>query len=82
MPTSPKKKKVDKEKKKKKKVKANPKPSAETEKDIEIPHSTSPVEDQPTTNVEAPSTEGPAPRKETISSSSQDPGAQVKFSCP
>ncbi|WJX62509.1 hypothetical protein P8452_47496 [Trifolium repens] len=76
MPTSPKKKKVDKEKKKKKKVKANPKPSAETEKDIEIPHSTSPVEDQPTTNVEAPSTEGPAPRQETISSSSQDPGAQ------
>ncbi|WJX53105.1 hypothetical protein P8452_39139 [Trifolium repens] len=33
--------------------------------------------DQPTTNVEAPSTEGPAPRQETISSSLQDPGAQV-----
>jgi hypothetical protein len=81
MPTISKKK-VVKEKKKKKKVKANPKPSAETEKDIEILHSTSPVEDQPTTNVEAPSTEGPAPRQETISSSLQDPGAQVKFSCP
>ncbi|WJX24534.1 hypothetical protein P8452_13631 [Trifolium repens] len=60
MPPNPKKK-ADKEKKKKKKVKANPKPSAETEKDIEIPDSTSPVEDQPTINVEAPSTGGPAP---------------------
>ena len=81
MPPNPKKK-ADKEKKKKKKVKANPKPSAETEKDIEIPDSTSPVEDQPTINVEVLSTEDPAPRQETISSSLQDPGAQVKFPCP
>ncbi|KAK2448756.1 hypothetical protein QL285_008003 [Trifolium repens] len=75
MPPNPKKK-ADKEKKKKKKVKANPKPSAEIEKDIEIPHPTSPVEDQPTINVEVLSTEDPAPRQETISSSLQDPGAQ------
>ncbi|WJX13207.1 hypothetical protein P8452_03623 [Trifolium repens] len=75
MPPNPKKK-VDKEKKKKKKVKANPKPSAETEKDIEIPQSTSPVEDQPTINVEALSTEDPVPMQEKTSLSSQDPGAQ------
>ena len=81
MPPNPKKK-ADKEKKKKKKVKANPKPSAEIEKDIEIPHPTSPVDDQSTINVEATSTEDPAPRQEKISSCSQDPGAQVKFSCP
>ena len=81
MPPNPKKK-VDKEKKKKKKVKANPKPSAETEKDIEIPQSTSPVEDQPTINVEALSTEDPVPMQEKTSLSSRDPGAQVKFSCP
>ena len=81
MPTIPKKK-VDKEKKKKKKVKANSKPSAGPEKDIKIPHSNSPVENQPTTNVEAPSTKDLAPRQEKISSCSQDPGAQVKFSCP
>ena len=77
MPPNPKKK-ADKEKKKKKKVKANPKPSAETEKDIEIPDSTSPIEDQPTINVEAPSIGDSAPRQETISSGLQDPGAQVK----
>ena len=81
MPPNPKKK-ADKEKKKKKKVKANPKPSAETEKDIEVPDSTSPVKDQPTTNVEALSTEDPAPMQEKNNSNSQDPGAQVKFSCP
>ncbi|WJX57159.1 hypothetical protein P8452_42745 [Trifolium repens] len=75
MPPNPKKK-ADKEKKKKKKVKANPKPSAETEKDIEIPDSTSPVEDQPTINVEAPSTGGPAPILEKINPSLQDPSDQ------
>ncbi|KAK2421825.1 serine/threonine-protein phosphatase 7 long form protein [Trifolium repens] len=75
MPTIPKKK-VDKEKKKKKKVKANSKPSAGPEKDIEIPHSNSPVENQPTTNVEAPSTKDPAPRQKKVSSCSQDPGAK------
>jgi hypothetical protein len=80
MPPNPKKK-ANKEKKKKK-VKANPKPSAETEKDTEIPNSTSPVEDQPTINVETPSTEGPAPMQEKNNSGSQDPGAQVKFPCP
>ncbi|WJX46055.1 hypothetical protein P8452_32890 [Trifolium repens] len=72
MPPNPKKK-ADKEKKKKKKVKANPKPSAETEKDIEIPDSTSPIEDQPTINVEAPSTGGPAPVLEKVNPSLQDP---------
>ncbi|WJX78036.1 hypothetical protein P8452_61299 [Trifolium repens] len=55
---------------------------ARSEKDTEVPHSNSPVENQPTTNVEAPSTKDPAPRQEKISSCSQDPGAQVKFSCP
>ncbi|WJX33939.1 hypothetical protein P8452_22101 [Trifolium repens] len=79
MPPNPKKK-ANKEKKKKKKVKANPKPSAETEKDIEIPDSTSPVEDQPTINVEAPSTGGPAPILEKINPNLQDPSDQVKFS--
>ncbi|WJX13847.1 hypothetical protein P8452_04191 [Trifolium repens] len=48
----------------------------ETEKDIEIPDSTSPVEDQPTTNVEAPSTGGPAPILEKINPSLQDPSDQ------
>ena len=72
--------KADKEKKKKKKAKANPKPSAE--KDIEIPVSNPPTEDQSTINVEAPSTRGPAPILEKINPSLQDPGAQVKFSCP
>jgi hypothetical protein len=81
MPTIPKKK-VDKEKKKKKKIKTNSKPSAGPEKNIEVPHSNSPVEDQPTTNVEALSTEDPALRQEKISSCSQDPGAKVKFPCP
>ncbi|WJX34094.1 hypothetical protein P8452_22242 [Trifolium repens] len=75
MPPNPKKK-ADKEKKKKKKVKANPKPSAETEKDIEIPDSTSPIEDQPTINVEAPSTGGPAPVREKVNPSLQDPSDQ------
>jgi hypothetical protein len=79
MPPSPKKK-ADKEKQKKKKVKANLKPSAE--KDIEVPVSNPPTKDQPTINVEAPSTEDPAPMQEKNNSSSQDPGAQVKFSCP
>jgi hypothetical protein len=78
MPPNPKKK-ADKEKKKKKKVKANPKPSAETEKDIEIPDSTSPIEDQPTINVEAPSTGGPAPVLEKVNPSLQDPSDQVKI---
>ncbi|KAK2436482.1 serine/threonine-protein phosphatase 7 long form protein [Trifolium repens] len=47
-----------------------------TEKDIEIPDSTSPVEDQPTINVEAPSTGGPAPILEKINPSLQDPSDQ------
>ncbi|KAK2416159.1 serine/threonine-protein phosphatase 7 long form protein [Trifolium repens] len=75
MPPKPKKK-ADKEKKKKKKVNVNPKPSAETEKDIEIPASNPPVEDQPTINVEAPSTRGPAPILEKINPSLQDPSDQ------
>jgi hypothetical protein len=80
MPPNPKKK-TDKEKKKKKKVKASSKPSAGSEKDTEVPHSNPPIEKQPTNN-EDPSTEDPAPRQDKISSCSQDPGAQVKFSCP
>ncbi|WJX14070.1 hypothetical protein P8452_04382 [Trifolium repens] len=78
MPPKPKKK-ADKEKKKKKKVKANPKPSAETEKDIEIPDFTSPIEDQPTINVEAPSTGDPAPVLEKVNPSLQDPSDQMYF---
>jgi hypothetical protein len=75
-------KRVDKEKKKKKKVKSKSKPSAEPEKETEIPPFTSPVEDQSAPNVEATSTETPAPRQEKISSCSQDLGTKVKFSCP
>ncbi|KAK2430056.1 serine/threonine-protein phosphatase 7 long form protein [Trifolium repens] len=71
MPPNPKKKI---EKKKKKKVKSDPKPSAGTEKDVEIPVSNPPVEDQPNTNVETPSTGGPI--REKINPSLQDPGAQ------
>jgi hypothetical protein len=81
MPPIPKKK-VDKEKKKKKKVKSKSKPSTELEKDAEVSPSISPVESQPTTTVEAPTTENPAPRQEKISSCSQDLGTKVKFSCP
>ncbi|WJX29686.1 hypothetical protein P8452_18300 [Trifolium repens] len=80
MPPNPKRK-TDKEKKKKKKVKPSSKPSAGSEKDTEVPHSNPPVEKQPTNN-ENPSTEDPAPRQDKISLCSQDPGAQVKFSCP
>jgi hypothetical protein len=76
------KKRVDKEKKKKKKVKSKSKPSAEPEKETEIPPFTSPVEDQPTPNVEATNTATPAPRHEKTSSCSHDLGAKVKFSRP
>ncbi|WJX88754.1 hypothetical protein P8452_70806 [Trifolium repens] len=74
MPPNPKKK--AEKKKKKKKVKANPKPSAETEKDAGNPDSTSPVEEQSTLNVKAPSTDGPNPILEKVNPSLQDPGAQ------
>jgi hypothetical protein len=73
MPPNPKKKG---EKKKKKKVKSDPKPSAGTEKDLEVPVSDPPVENQPNTNVETPSTEGTILEK--INPNLQDPGTQVK----
>jgi hypothetical protein len=79
--TSPKRK-IDKEKKKKKKVKSKSKPLAEPEKETETPPFTSPVDDQPTTNVEAPTTETSAPRQEKTNSCSHDLGAKVKFSRP
>jgi hypothetical protein len=81
MPPIPKKK-VDKEKRKKKKVKSKSKPLAEPEKETETPPFTSPVEDQPTANVETPNIETSAPRQEKTSSCSHDLGAKVKFSRP
>jgi hypothetical protein len=65
-------------KKKKKKAKSKSRPSGEQEKDGESPIPTIPVENQPP-HVENPSTENHAPSQEKISSSSQNPGAQVKY---
>ncbi|WJX23729.1 hypothetical protein P8452_12920 [Trifolium repens] len=73
MPPNPKKKT---EKKKKKKVISKSNPSAEIEKETENPVSDPPVEDQPSTHVETPSTEGPILEK--INPNLQDPGTQVK----
>jgi hypothetical protein len=73
MPPNPKKKT---EKKKKKKVISKSNPSAEIEKETENSVSDPPVEDQPSTHVETPSTEGPILEK--INPNLQDPGNQVK----
>ncbi|WJX86583.1 hypothetical protein P8452_68874 [Trifolium repens] len=73
MPPNPKKKI---EKKKKKKVISKSSPSAEIEKETENSVSDPPVEDQPSTHVETPSTEGPILEK--INPNLQDPGTQVK----
>ncbi|KAK2382058.1 serine/threonine-protein phosphatase 7 long form protein [Trifolium repens] len=71
MPPNPKKKT---EKKKKKKVISKSNPSAEIEKETENSVSDPPVEDQPSTHVETPSTEGPVLEK--INPNLQDPGTQ------
>ncbi|KAK2442745.1 serine/threonine-protein phosphatase 7 long form protein [Trifolium repens] len=51
-------------------------PSGEGQRDTEKASVETSEANQPTINVEAPSTEGPAPMQEKISSSSQDSGAQ------
>ncbi|KAK2351927.1 hypothetical protein QL285_096647 [Trifolium repens] len=71
MPPNPKKKT---EKKKKKKVISKSNPSAEIEKETDNSVSDPPVEDQPSTHVETPSTEGPVLEK--INPNLQDPGTQ------
>ncbi|WJX26102.1 hypothetical protein P8452_15074 [Trifolium repens] len=71
MPPNPKKKT---EKKKKKKVISKSNPSAEIEKETENSVSDPPVEDQPSTHVETPSTEGLILEK--INPNLQDPGTQ------
>ncbi|WJX82226.1 hypothetical protein P8452_77640 [Trifolium repens] len=71
MPPNPKKKT---EKKKKKKVISKSNPSAEIEKETENSVSDPPVEDQPSTHVETPSTEGPILEK--VNPNLQDPGTQ------
>ena len=73
MPPNPKKKT---EKKRRKKVISKSNPSAEVEKETENSVSDPPVEDQPSTHVETPSTEGPILEK--INPNLQDPGTQVK----
>ncbi|KAK2435499.1 serine/threonine-protein phosphatase 7 long form protein [Trifolium repens] len=71
MPPNPKKKT---EKKRKKKVISKSNPSAEIEKETENSVSDPPVEDQPSTHVETPSTEGLILEK--INPNLQDPGTQ------